>query len=1444
MEADQPRWVGVQHRTFTVWCNHALRSRGVKMAELPEGLKDGVNLCYLVEELTGRNLPARYSKTPKSRFEKLQNASAAINALKADGVPLVAIGPEDVVDPKLKLNLGLVWMLILHYQIQGAGGGGGAGGKGKKQNASGAKRELLEWVKDRLKDHPNVNVNNFTSSWQDGVVLSALVDSFNPGVFDIDALSETASDHDLWLTTTVNAVNKANDLGVPPMINAEDLVNNPDELAIMTYVSAFRQLADGTPYGCFLTGKGIERPVLGETNDFTISLFKKDDKSPVKLGNNELEDALEIAAMSPAGDMEFLTARSNGDGTYATAFNPQTPGEYEIAVRLHGHFLKGAGHVKVPDNKPIARSAAPAAAAAAPSGGASGAPAGAAASAAPAAASAPTADGASSTAEGDGLTKGSTTKPATFVVQARDKAGEPVKVSGADVTVDVTPASGAAPANEDDAPFAQVYDEGDGTYSVMYFTPIAGDFKLDVKLDGVPIKNSPFSTKIRTAPDASQCTIRFPNKDSVVVGKPETIIIEAKDASGAPLKEGGDEFRVNFETGGADTVETTQTDNGDGTYTQTFTCPVAGKYSVDVRIGDESVSGAPIAFDVRKGLPSAAHSTAEGPGLERAWTFRPNKFTVTTRDADGNPIQIERGAEYTVDVAGPAGNVPVKVSDHGDGTYAVQYKPEKDGEHAVNVKVGGAHIKGSPFKVGSEQLVSAANSVVEGEGVTKLTTGKPSVFTIRSMDKTGKPVKEGGDDWQVEVKSPQGAAIPKRVRDNRDGTYTVRYVPPKTGEYIVTPTLYGQPIKGAPFYVNADRSKDFAAFSFTSLDGEGKGIVDTVRKFDVAVTGPKGDEVEFATADIDEGTYGVDFRPSQGPGTYKIAVKLDGEHIANSPFSVKVGGDDESGQPPVKFPFIPKDQAGNQIKPKRIVEFAVKVTGPDDKECKSELFDSGDGGYGVVFKPNIKGLHKISVDHNGAPIQGSVFLVNVGGGPVPGAGAPGGAPAGPQPVRFPFNPQDTAGSPIKGAAASDFEIKVAGPDGVPLKAEVTGTEGSFGVVFTPGPPGIHTVEIKNKGNHIKGSIFRLNIGGAAAPAAGAGAKAGGAPAAGAGGAPAAGAGAAAGAGGAPPAGQRNLVRFRIPAKKKDGSPITFKSVDEFTVSISGPRGDNEKSVQPREVQDNKDGAIAVIFDPEPGPGIYKISATHSGEEVEKAPFLINVGGAPAAAAGAGAGAGAGAAPAAARAAAAPAGPKYDAQGKPIWDPIPGRSFAKFPFTPLSAAGQPIADVSQLELVLTAPDGKEVAGKIQPEGAAYVVVFQPIIPGDYKIALAYNKEAIQGSPFTVEVGGKQDMFGSSEAKFKITAPKERGSGQPIPSSTPASEFTVSVTLNDARVEARLVSNGDGSYDIVFKPTGPGTYALSVQYKGAEIDGSPYRINIGDQRGDGKALPAVSGERSQN
>lgn len=104
----------IQEKTFAKWINKYLNRRGERIQNLFQDLRDGRMLISLLEMLSGQNLPRERGRM---RVHKLQNIQIALNYIKFRKVKLVNIRPDDIVDGNQKLTLGLIWTIILHFQV-------------------------------------------------------------------------------------------------------------------------------------------------------------------------------------------------------------------------------------------------------------------------------------------------------------------------------------------------------------------------------------------------------------------------------------------------------------------------------------------------------------------------------------------------------------------------------------------------------------------------------------------------------------------------------------------------------------------------------------------------------------------------------------------------------------------------------------------------------------------------------------------------------------------------------------------------------------------------------------------------------------------------------------------------------------------------------------------------------------------------------------------------------------------------------------------------------------------------------------------------------------------------------------------------------------------------------------------------------------------------------
>ena len=62
-------------------------------------------------------MPEQPRERGRMRFHAIQNVETALRFLRYKEIKLVNIRGEDIVDGNPKLTLGLIWTIILHFQV-------------------------------------------------------------------------------------------------------------------------------------------------------------------------------------------------------------------------------------------------------------------------------------------------------------------------------------------------------------------------------------------------------------------------------------------------------------------------------------------------------------------------------------------------------------------------------------------------------------------------------------------------------------------------------------------------------------------------------------------------------------------------------------------------------------------------------------------------------------------------------------------------------------------------------------------------------------------------------------------------------------------------------------------------------------------------------------------------------------------------------------------------------------------------------------------------------------------------------------------------------------------------------------------------------------------------------------------------------------------------------
>lgn len=219
----------VQKKTFTKWVNSHLARVGCKIQDLYVDLRDGKMLIKLLEVLSGERLPN--PTKGKMRIHCLENVDKSLTFLNEQRVHLENMGAHDIVDGNPRLTLGLIWTIILRFQIQDI-----TVEQADSSETKSAKDALLLWCQMKTAGYPNVNVRNFTTSWRDGLAFNALIHKHRPDLLEYNKLTKANPTYNLN-----NAFNVAeNKLGLTRLLDSEDVcVEYPDEKSIITYVVTY-----------------------------------------------------------------------------------------------------------------------------------------------------------------------------------------------------------------------------------------------------------------------------------------------------------------------------------------------------------------------------------------------------------------------------------------------------------------------------------------------------------------------------------------------------------------------------------------------------------------------------------------------------------------------------------------------------------------------------------------------------------------------------------------------------------------------------------------------------------------------------------------------------------------------------------------------------------------------------------------------------------------------------------------------------------------------------------------------------------------------------------------------------------------------------------------------------------------------------------------------------
>ncbi|RXM28325.1 Filamin-C [Acipenser ruthenus] len=1397
--AEDAPWKKIQQNTFTRWCNEHLKCVNKKINDLHKDLSDGLKLIGLLEVLSQKKMYRKYHPRPNFRQMKFENVSVALEFLDREHIKLVSIDSKAIVDGNLKLILGLIWTLILHYSISMPMWEDEDEEDAKKQTP---KQRLLGWIQNKI---PQMPITNFHRDWKDGKALGALVDNCAPGL---------CPDWESWdpnqpVENAREAMQQADDwLGVPQVIAPEEIVDpNVDEHSVMTYLSQFpkAKLKPGAPLRskqlnpkkARAYGPGIEPHgnIVLKPAEFTVET--------IDAGLGEVLVYVE----DPEGHNEEARVIANNDKnrTYSVTYVPKVAGLHKVTVLFAGQnidkspFMVNVSMALGDPNKVSAR--------------------------------------------GPGLEPvgNIANKPTYFDIYTAGAGAGDVGV----IIVD--------PQGRRDTVEVILEDKGDSIYRCTYRPMLEGPHTIYVTFAGAQIPKSPFTVNISEAPPSVQPagapaiqiipqSIHTPPTEKPKKAPPPTppkprqptcnpnacrATGRGLQPKGVRVKEVADfkvftkganpfEVQVSAEAGaqkvrawgpGLETgmvgksadfvVEAIGTevgtlgfsiegpsqakiecdDKGDGSCDVRYWPTEPGDYAVHVICDDEDIKDSPFMAHI---LPAVNDVFPEkvkayGPGLEQTGCIvnKPATFTIDARGAGKAELKI-----YAQDAEGIP--IDIKITDNGDNTFICVYVPTKPIKHTIIITWGDVNIPHSPFRVNIGEGSHPEHVKVYGPGVEKtgLKANEPTYFTV-DCGEAGQGDVSIGIKCAPGVVGPAEADIDFDIIKNDNDTFTVKYTPPGAGRYTIMVLFADQEIPMSPFRIKVDPSHDA-----NKVKAEGPGLSKTgvevgkpthftvftkgagKAKLDVNFTGAlKGEAVrDFEIIDNHDYSYTVRYTAVQ-QGNITISVTYGGDPIPKSPFTVSVA-------PSLDLNKVKVQGLNNKVDVGKDQEFTinthgaggqgnvdVKITSPSRRPipCKVETGTTNDV-HSVKYMPPEEGPYKVEVTYDGNPVPGSPFTVEGVMPPDPskvrayGPGLKGGIVGKPAPFAI-----DT-----KGAGTGGLGLTVEGPCEAKIECQDNG-DGSCSVSYLPTEAGEYAINILFAEAHIPGSPFKAAIKPGFDPskvtASG-------------------------------PGLERGKVNesgsFTVDCSKAGEAELTIEIISE-----SGVKAEVH-------IQNNSDGTYSITYIPA-FHGMYTITIKYGGHSVPKFPARVQV------------------------------DPAVNTSGIKVYGPgVEPRGVLREVTTEFTvdARAQTKTGGNHIKARIVNPSGGKTDTYISDKGdGTYRVEYTAYEDGIHVIEVLYDDVAVPKSPFRVGVAEGCDptrvrAFGPGLEGGLVNKPNRftvetRGAG------TGGLGLAIEGP-SEAKMSCK--DNKDGSCSVEYIPFTPGDYDVNITFGGRPIPGSPFRVPV--------------------
>jgi hypothetical protein len=577
----------------------------------------------------------------------------------------------------------------------------------------------------------------------------------------------------------------------------------------------------------------------------------------------------------------------------------------------------------------------------------------------------------------------------------------------------------------------KLVDNGDGSYNGSFTLERRGHYSLFVKLkDDINddlIDMSPYFFQIESSIIEPSMSMAF--GEDMYKSDPEhkagegcSFGVDTFDKYGNVLTKGGAKIDVSIKSlDGKYTGTSSYTDNNDGTFQIDYTCQMAAKYLIGVRINNVHIADSPFPFTV---------TCAESSNLTAVCTLENGlsmhnsvhhlragdtiKYFVQSYDRFGSINQL--GGDKYKSLCTGTQNVPVACDELGNGRYIFCMSPIWVGDYEVNTflevmstAMGSARLDFEKLTKGFMTFdvkpapVDSNSCIPQGTAIYDTVAGNSVSVEVTTYDRFQNLYYEDAkiESYIQHDKSKKMVHI--LMTSNGQGVYSASYTLTLSGDWTLFMNIEGKPMLGSPFNMTIIPSGVFASNCTAKGEGLNSCTAGELAMFDVTTFDSFGNrksnggskviailkgagEGKCFVKDKGNGMYDISFKTTV-VGSYELHVSIEGDAIAGSPFFPYCGPNITSTKlsyckgagtlcsvfnVPAVFTIQSVDLYGNE-KSKGGDVWTVKLVGPGDVEPSVQ--DNEDGSYTVTYETSVRAIYKLHVTLEDKPITDSPFSI-------------------------------------------------------------------------------------------------------------------------------------------------------------------------------------------------------------------------------------------------------------------------------------------------------------------------------------------------------------------------------------------------------------------------------------------------------------------------------------